>query len=286
MKFFTITLCFVLSCFLSIAQSICETANEGGTVVLNAPPGTVFTSVSFASYGTPNGSCGSFTIGACHAANSQSIVEAAVIGNNSVNIAATNGVFGDPCGGTVKRLYVEAVYAAALPLKLVSFTGSVVNKANHLAWETTEEINTKSFDLERSVDGNDFEMIETIIAANSPGTQKYIYVDEDLASGTYFYRLKMNDLDGKFVFSPVVKIQNLRSPGIETYPNPVTDLLNISNITEPGWVDLISAQGNLLLQTKTTAGALTIDISKYPKGIYFIRFRGNSSSYFTRILKQ
>jgi hypothetical protein len=40
----------------------------------------VFVSVSFASYGTPNGSCGYFSIGAGHASNSQSIVEAALLG--------------------------------------------------------------------------------------------------------------------------------------------------------------------------------------------------------------
>ncbi len=69
------------------------------------------TAVDFASYGTPNGSNGNYTIGGCHAANSQTIVEGYALGNNSFTIPATNSVFGDPCGGTAKRLYVTVSYA-------------------------------------------------------------------------------------------------------------------------------------------------------------------------------
>ena len=36
--------------------------------VFTAPAGTVFTTISFASYGTPIGSCGAFNTGSCHAA--------------------------------------------------------------------------------------------------------------------------------------------------------------------------------------------------------------------------
>jgi hypothetical protein len=89
--------------------TVCGTANEGGTVAMTAPAGTVFTSVEFASYGTPTGTCGAFVLGACHAANSVTIVSGYLIGNGgTINIPATNGVFGDPCVGTAKRLYIQA----------------------------------------------------------------------------------------------------------------------------------------------------------------------------------
>lgn len=89
--------------------TVCGTANEGGTVAMTAPAGTVFTSVEFASYGTPTGTCGAFVLGACHAANSVAIVSGYLIGNGgTINIPATNGVFGDPCSGTGKRLYIQA----------------------------------------------------------------------------------------------------------------------------------------------------------------------------------
>ena len=86
------------------------TVNENGTLNLSAPANATITSVSFASYGTPNGSDGNYTTGSCHATNSQTIVESYCVGNNSCSIPATNAVFGDPCGGTPKYLYVKVYY--------------------------------------------------------------------------------------------------------------------------------------------------------------------------------
>ncbi|MDN3725260.1 HYR domain-containing protein, partial [Aequorivita sp. SDUM287046] len=80
--------------------------NEGQILTISLPVGRVVTSVDFASYGTPNGSNGNYTIGACHAATSQAIVESYALGNNSFSVPADNLLFGDPCNGTVKRLFV------------------------------------------------------------------------------------------------------------------------------------------------------------------------------------
>jgi len=91
------------------STTVCGTADENGTVSMTAPAGTVFTSVEFASYGTPNGTCGAFSLGACHAANSVTIVSGYLLGlGGTINIPATNDVFGDPCSGTFKRLYIQA----------------------------------------------------------------------------------------------------------------------------------------------------------------------------------
>ncbi len=90
---------------------LCATPDENGNAILSAPANTVFTTVNFASYGTPTGTCNAFSVNpACHAVNSQSIVENYLLGNNAATIPATNGVFDDPCVGTVKRLYIQAVY--------------------------------------------------------------------------------------------------------------------------------------------------------------------------------
>ena len=87
------------------------TANENQTLSITAPSGLAFTSVDFASYGNPTTDGSDFVLGSCHATNSQSIVESYLIGNTgTISIPATNGVFGDPCNGVVKRLYVKATY--------------------------------------------------------------------------------------------------------------------------------------------------------------------------------
>ena len=92
--------------------TVCGTADENNSVSLTAPAGTTFVAVDFASYGTPTGTCGNFAIGPCHVINTLTIVQRALLGKTgTVNIGAYNSTFGDPCGGTAKRLYIQARYA-------------------------------------------------------------------------------------------------------------------------------------------------------------------------------
>ena len=81
-------------------------AGEGATVTVDAPAGHRFVGVVFASYGTPTGSNGTYALSSCHAQSSVSNVSAAALGNSTFTMAASNGIFGDPCGGTVKKLAV------------------------------------------------------------------------------------------------------------------------------------------------------------------------------------
>jgi large repetitive protein len=88
---------------------ICSTAAENGTISLTCPTGQKVFAIDFASYGTPNGTCGAFTTDpTCNATTSVTDVSTPCFGNASCSVGANNGVFGDPCVGTVKRLYVQA----------------------------------------------------------------------------------------------------------------------------------------------------------------------------------
>ncbi len=94
----------------STTGTLCGESNESGNITLTAPVGAIFTSIPFASYGTPNGTCGNYTLGGCHASNSNSVVSGLAIGQNNFSIEANNSTFGDPCAFTAKRMYIQAVY--------------------------------------------------------------------------------------------------------------------------------------------------------------------------------
>ncbi|XP_057959150.1 beta-galactosidase 9 [Malania oleifera] len=69
----------------------------------------VISSIDYASYGTPQGSCQKFSQGNCHAPNSLSVVSKACQGRGRCSIKISNTVFGgDPCRHVVKTLAVEA----------------------------------------------------------------------------------------------------------------------------------------------------------------------------------
>ncbi|KAJ9701106.1 hypothetical protein PVL29_006451 [Vitis rotundifolia] len=76
---------------------------------LHCDDGHTISSIEFASYGTPRGSCQMFSQGQCHAPNSLALVSKACQGKGSCVIRILNSAFGgDPCRGFVKTLAVEA----------------------------------------------------------------------------------------------------------------------------------------------------------------------------------
>lgn len=78
-------------------------------VHLGCAPGQYISSIKFASFGTPLGTCGSFQQGTCHAAASYGIIEKKCIGQKRCSVTISNSNFGDPCPNVLKRLSVEAV---------------------------------------------------------------------------------------------------------------------------------------------------------------------------------
>ncbi|XP_027914317.1 beta-galactosidase 3 [Vigna unguiculata] len=79
-------------------------------VHLHCSPGQSISSIKFASFGTPLGTCGNYEQGVCHSPSSYSILEKKCIGKARCTVTVSNSNFGhDPCPNVLKRLSVEAV---------------------------------------------------------------------------------------------------------------------------------------------------------------------------------
>ncbi|MEO1052050.1 MAG: T9SS type A sorting domain-containing protein [Bacteroidota bacterium] len=111
-----------------------------------------------------------------------------------------------------------------LPITLNTFTGEVVNGENHLFWETASEINNDFFEIQRSNDGERFEVIG-ITEGNGTTDEisQYRFIDSNPQVGVNFYRLKQVDFDGTSSFSPIVRLENtevFENLDFIVYPNP------------------------------------------------------------------
>jgi hypothetical protein len=103
-----------LSHLLASSADVCSTANEDGTASLACPSGKVISSIVFASYGSPTGTCGAFKASSCNAATSMSVVQSACLGKASCSVAASNGTFGDPCSGVDKTIAVDVICSSSV----------------------------------------------------------------------------------------------------------------------------------------------------------------------------
>lgn len=96
-----------------------------------------------------------------------------------------------------------------LPIELTSFTGSKEGKNNELFWVTATELNNDFFTLEKTYDGESFEIVGTLDGAgNSNQYLYYSFIDYDVREVLNYYRLKQTDFDGKFAYSNIITIDN------------------------------------------------------------------------------
>ena len=107
-------LLFVATAAAAAATPFCAQCANGGAPPMEntllhaacADAGATIAAVLFASYGTPTGTCPAFARGACDAATSASVVQAACVGRRECVVYPNTTTFGDPCFGTAKTLAV------------------------------------------------------------------------------------------------------------------------------------------------------------------------------------
>jgi len=165
---------------------------------------------------------------------------------------------------------------SALPVNLLMFSGSLQNNSVLLQWLTAAQINTSSFQLQRSPDGHSFEAVTNIAAKEGTGRLSYQYLDDGVfnkvtINSAVYYRLKMIDKDGSFSYSGTVRLsKNTENEVIKIYPNPAKDFITISGAINSGYVQLFDIGGRLIkaVPVATNARQTVINISLLPAGNY------------------
>ena len=103
---------------------------------------------------------------------------------------------------------------SALPIELISFNGESfggdVNPIVVIDWSVASQVNNDYFEIQRSIDVETWETIETVTGAGNSNTQmSYSIIDDNPLRGVSYYRLKQTDYDGQTeTFNPISIIIN------------------------------------------------------------------------------
>ena len=106
-----------------------------------------------------------------------------------------------------------------LPAAITAFNAVFDNdcKCISISWSTSQEIDVASFEIQRSTDGLSFEEIEVVTANGNTNTQiDYHFEDNQLSNENhiYYYRIKINDIDGLFEYTHTESALNLNRVAI------------------------------------------------------------------------
>jgi ELWxxDGT repeat protein len=184
-----------------------------------------------------------------------------------------------------------------LPLDLLDFKGIIANGNGVLTWKTDNEINTKSFTVERSTDGRSYNAIGSVAATNQPGTHQYNYTDQNIKSlgaPVIYFRLKQIDIDGHYTYSNIVRLalDNLQT-FVMLYPNPVKNNINLTinaDQKEKLQWQLMDNTGRLIkkgrYEISEGSTAVSINMDNLSSGIYFMKLNGSIFQQTIKVVKQ
>jgi hypothetical protein len=171
--------------------------------------------------------------------------------------------------------------ASPLPVKFSEITIKNKGNANLVSFSTLSELNNNYFEIERSADGFEFEMIGYIKGAGSSNKEIfYTFMDEKPMSGINYYRVKQVDFDGQSEYSEVKSIVTSQSNTVIT-PRYTYDMLDIRTEAALYTASIYNTTGQLVLQMDQLTGSKSVDLSSFVNGVYIVNvITGNQKESF------
>nr|MBP9095284.1 T9SS type A sorting domain-containing protein [Ignavibacteria bacterium] len=245
--------------------------------------------------------------------------KALTIGPDSVFVAADNVVYylsGDyasgtwhtgytyPTGTQINMLYYDELLVGsgtglysqmgngALPVELSTFSSSVSGSNVILNWRTQSELNNAGYDIERKSPSTEWNRV-AFTKGNGTANHEmsYSYTDNNLATGTYSYRLKQIDYNGASKYYYLTNEVIIGVPGkfslSQNYPNPFNPVTKINfelPVNSNVKLAVFDVTGRIIAELISgklyTAGYHTIEFngSNLSSGVYFYKLTTNENN--------
>ncbi|WP_220614825.1 T9SS type A sorting domain-containing protein [Hymenobacter sp. HSC-4F20] len=183
-----------------------------------------------------------------------------------------------------------------LPVVLTLFTAEALNADAILRWTTSQELNNSGFDVERSADAKVFVIVGSVTGQGTTTKRTdYKFSDRGIGNraGTWYYRLRQQDLDGKVVYSGVNTVTfrgNSLAGTAVIAPNPVTSQTMVDLTALPAGsytVEVLGMEGRKLQTLRMQGGEATSFVNAIlPQGVYLVRITGSNFAQVVKIVKE
>ncbi|WP_084165694.1 cellulase family glycosylhydrolase [Dyadobacter crusticola] len=194
-----------------------------------------------------------------------------VYGNTIIN----NPDFG--LAANAQKMQIGCLNQPPLPVKLMTFeVTKEENNAVSLLWKTSSEQDFDRFEVERGTDAKSFKLVKTVTPSKSSTGGSYNYLDQGLAGGIYYYRLKMLDADGSFTYSKIRSVQFSASSQFTVFPSPTKDYIVVKSETykTPLNIQILDFSGRYIVSKTVRQADEKIDIRELKDGLYIVTVNG------------
>ncbi len=240
-----------------------------------------------------SGTCGSLTNDGC-SSGSGGTVTATYTGLTAGDVLyiAVDGNAGANC-----TYDVSATNTVSLPIKLATFEAVYDKETGEvdLSWMTITETNNDYFTIERSTDGEIFEVVGIVDGAgNSTMVNNYGLADRNPYSGISYYRLAQTDFDLTTEYSKLIAV-NIEGAygGLSVYPNPVEGIGYLtfnSTADEIATITIYDVAGKRVHSQQYNAikgdNKFELPTIELPQGMYFLTIGNNYETSNVKFIKE
>ena len=159
-----------------------------------------------------------------------------------------------------------------------------------LEWITNTGFRNDYFEIERSGDGQRFEVLD-VLANRFGGKESFVYDYHDTAplDGPNYYRIKQMHLDGTFRYTETqLLLFSTEDERLVVFPNPAAGQVQLSIRAHEGHAALVqiyNTLGQLMAERQVAqigTHTETFDLIDYPEGVYSITVKAEGHQRMSR----
>lgn len=190
----------------------------------------------------------------------------------------------------IDRVQVIVHYDTPMPVAFISLEVFASSASNILIWQTSSEINSGHYDIEKSLDGFKFESIGTVKAsANSEEIKTYQFEDLSNEKG-YYYRIKETGLNGVVSYSSII-YSSRKKAEFNVFPTLLDKeafvFIDVNEANQEIEIEVLNLRGeniyNYIFQAESPIHK--ISLPEFESGTYFLKLKNRAALEVFRLVK-
>jgi subtilisin family serine protease len=188
-----------------------------------------------------------------------------------------------PFKSTDAEYYNDSIIV--LPVEQLILQANQVNNQAEITWSTESESNNSHFELYKSTDGFNWELIHTEAGMGYSASQTtYSFIDSDKLQAIQYFQLHQYDFNGHKTLTDIVSLSAEVTNEVHLYPNPCSIQATIESDEEISSISIRDHLGKIVQQLTPNSRRMNISTDQLNDGVYYLTLELKNGTFETKKL--
>jgi len=141
-----------------------------------------------------------------------------------------------------------------LPVKMISYSGNLVNKKAELKWTVDENETGNYFEIQKSSNGREFSTVGMLFTTQKSGRENYNFTESATLTQAAYFRLKVVNKDNSITYTKTVYLKPeglAKSNELTLLQNPVQSALAFNYTTQAEGIATVNIYNSVGARVQT-----------------------------------